>query len=169
MWTKWPFYNGFVLTPDQILAHYQAGTNSTYGTNYETLVMTAGPDYATGSPESERTGLPTTYLRFNDAAYFPAANSGPLGYAADGNLVLTTNITAGPQAPAYPGFEASNTALPLNGTKQWASFNNASALNIAGQISLEAWIKPDAIQAARARIISHGPPTICDFLVAPPG
>jgi hypothetical protein len=56
----------------------------------------------------------------------------------------------------------------LNGAKQWASFNNASALNVSGQISLEAWIKPDAIQAARARILSHGPPTLCDFLVAPP-
>ena len=161
------FYSGFVLTPDQILEHYVAGTNSNYGTNYETLVLTAG--FSTQAiPGNERTGLPKTYLRFNDAAYFPAANGGTVGPAADGSLVLTTNIVAGPQSPAYPGFDASNTSLPLNGAKEWASFNNAPGLNIAGQITLEAWIKPDAIQAARARIISHGPPTICDFLVAPP-
>jgi hypothetical protein len=103
------FYNGFTLTPDQILQHYMAGTNSNYGTNYETLVMTAG---FTGP---ERVGLPKTYLRFNDPARYAAANSGTLGYLADGNLVLTTNIAVGPQSPAYPGFESANPALPLDG------------------------------------------------------
>jgi hypothetical protein len=144
-----------------------AGTNSLYGTNYETLVLTAGLN-TQPVPGNERSGLPKTYLRFNDAAQFPAANDGTAGAAAAGSLVLTTNLAAGPQAPAYPGFESSNPALPLNGAKQWASFNNAAGLNFAGQISLEAWIKPDAIQGARARIISHGPPTVCDFLVQPP-
>jgi hypothetical protein len=33
---------------------------------------------------------------------------------------------------------------------------------------LEAWVKPDAIQAEVARIISHGPPTRTDYLIAPP-
>jgi len=164
-------YNNAVLTPDQILAHYQAGTNSTFGTNYAAMVMTAPGDLYlanVGVPPIPEGTIPATYLRFNDTAHYPAANSGALGSATDGNLVLTTNTAAGPQSPGYPGFEASNTALPLNGAKQWASFNNASALNVSGQISLEAWIKPDAVQAARARILSHGPPTLCDFLVAPP-
>lgn len=155
------FYNGYVLTPDQVLAHYQAGTNAAPGTNYETLVFTApftGP---------ERQG-PKTYLRFSDPAYHPAANSGALGYVADGDLVLTANTTAGPLSPAYPGFEATNTALGLDGVKQWASLNNPSGLNINGQITLEAWIKPGATQNAPARIISHGPPTLTSFAGAPP-
>ena len=162
------FYNNIVLTPDQILAHYQAGTNSHAGTNYETLVFTAGLNTQNGglSAGRERTGLPSTYLRFNDAARYPAANSGALGYVADGNLILTTNTAAGPQSPTYAGFEASNAALPLDGLKQWASLNNPVDLNISGQITLEAWIKPDATQSDPARIISHGPPTVSDFLGA---
>jgi hypothetical protein len=155
-------YNNYVLTPDQILAHYQAGTNSNYGTNYATLVMTAAAELS--SFVVERTTLPATYLRFNDPASYPAANSGALGYVADGNLVLTTNIAVGPQPPTYPGFEASNPALPLDGVKQWASFNNPSGLNISGQITLEAWVKPAATQGAVARIISHGPQTLSSFL-----
>jgi hypothetical protein len=157
---EFAIYNNYLLTPEQILAHYMAGTNANYGTNYETLVFTAG---FTGP---ERVGLPATYLRFNDPARFPAANSGTAGHQADGTLILTTNVIAGPQAPAYAGFGTSNLALPLDGLKQWASLNNPASLNISGQITLEAWIKPDATQIDSARIISHGPPTRSDFLGA---
>ncbi|MBI3850185.1 MAG: hypothetical protein HY298_07835 [Verrucomicrobia bacterium] len=156
-------YTNYVLTADQVLAHYQAGTNTHPATNYETLVLTA-PYLGAGD---QRQG-PPTYLRFNDPARFPAANSGPLGYLGDGNLDLTTNIAAGPQSPTYAGFEASNTALPLDGIKQWSSLNNPSGLNFSGQVSLEAWINPTATKGATARIISHGPPTITDYLTTPP-
>jgi hypothetical protein len=44
--------------------------------------------------------------------------------------------------------------------------NNPPGLEISGQITLEAWIKPDALQSDSARIISHGPPTMSDFLGA---
>jgi hypothetical protein len=151
------FYNNYVLTPDQIMAHYQAGANANYGTNYETLVFTAG---FTGP---ERAGLPKTYLRFNDPASFRVANNGTIGAAGDGNLVLTSNSVAGPQSPTYPGFESSNIAAPFDGIKQWASLNNPPGLNLSGQISLEAWVKPDAAQSATARIISHGPQTLTFF------
>src|SRR5207245_1464822 len=143
--------------PDQIAAHYEAGTNSNYPTNYETLVFTAG------FAGSERVGLPKSYLRLNDPPYAPAANSGTAANA-NGNLVLTTNIIAGPRSPNYPGFDSANAAIPLDGLKQYASLNNPPGLNIAGQISLEAWVKPAATQGAVARIISHGPPTPSQFL-----
>lgn len=157
-------YSGFVLTPEQILAHYQAGTNANYGTNYATLVMTDGLNTLGGQ---ERVGLPKTYLRFNDTARAPAANSGTVGYVADGNQVLTTNIAAGPQSPAYPGFEASNPALPLDGLKQWASFNNPNGLNFSGQITLEAWVRPAATQTSDpSYILAHGPETASSFLGA---
>jgi hypothetical protein len=159
-------YNNVVLTPDQILTHYQAGTNSNYGTNYESLVLNAGGDSylaKSGPPIPEGTTIPKTYLAFNDPAQWPATNSGAAGFVANGNLIDATNTVAGPQPPDYPGFETSNTALALNGTNGWASFNNPSILNITGQISLEAWIKPAALQGQVARIISHGPQTISSY------
>jgi hypothetical protein len=164
-------YNNCILAPDQILAHYQAGTNSTFGPNYAALVMTAPAEvYIANNPgfSIPEGTIPATYLRLNDAAYFSAANSGSLGSAADGNLSMTTNVVAGPRSPSYAGFAASNTGLPLDGSKQWASLNNAQSLNIAGQITLEAWVKPGATQADPARIISHGPPPLTDFPGAPP-
>jgi hypothetical protein len=148
-------YKNYVLTPEQILAHYMAGTNSHPGTNYETLVLNAAND---GTAQRL---MPKTYLRFNEPAYFPAANSGSLGFVADGDLVLTTNNAAGPTSS---GLESSNSAIPLDGAKAWASLNNPAGLNISGQITLEAWIKPDAAQGAVSRIISHGPPTLSSFL-----
>ncbi|MDB6038499.1 MAG: putative Immunoglobulin I-set domain protein [Verrucomicrobiales bacterium] len=157
---EFAFYNNYVLTPDQILEHYQAGTNAFAGTNYETLVLTA----AFSGPE--RLG-PKTYLRFNEPAFHPATNSGTLGYLADGNILLSSNTAPGPRPPVA-GFDASNTALPLDGTKQWASFNNPDGLNFTGQITLEAWVQPGDTQGDTARIISHGPPTLSDFLSTPP-
>ncbi len=149
------FYNNYVLKPEQILAHYQAGTNAHPATNYETLVLMAAYDVT--SPQ--RT-MPKTYLRFNEAAYFPAANSGSLGHAADGDLVLTTNVAAGPSSA---GFESPNAAVPLDGTNTWVALNDPAALNISGQITLEAWINPAATQGDPARIISHGPPTPSNY------
>ena len=145
------FYNGYVLTADQILAHYQAGTNSHAATNYETLVLTAAYDGA-----GTQRLMPKTYLRFSEPAPYPAANSGSLGAAADATVVLTQNNVAG---PVTAGFESANTALPLDGTTAWACLDNPGALNISGQITLEAWINPAATQGSVARILSHGPPT----------
>jgi hypothetical protein len=158
------FYNNYVLKPEQIAEHYAAGTNAHPATNYETLVLTA----ATEGSGNQRLA-PKTYFRFNDAAYFPASNIGSLGYRADGSLILTTNIAAGPAPSAQNGFEAPNPALPLNGLKQWASLNNPAGLNFSGQITLETWIKPDAIQPSDpARIISHGPATLSNFEATDP-
>ena len=144
-----------MLKPDQILAHYQAGTNSHPATNYETLVLTA----AYNPPAPQRT-MPKTYLRFNEPPYFPAANSGALGSLADGSLVLTTNIASG---PTTTGFESPNPAVPLDGTNTWVSLNNPVGLGISGQVTLEAWLNPAATQSDPARIISHGPPTPSNF------
>lgn len=148
-------YSNYALTPEQILEHYLAGTNRFAGTNYETLVLNAAND---GSAQRL---MPKTYLRFNEPAYQPAANSGELGASADGSLVLAANNVPG---PANAAFGTENTALNLDGVKGWASLNDPEALNISGQITLEAWIKPAATQGATARIISHGPPVLSSFL-----
>ena len=105
--------------------------------------------------------MPKTYLRFNEPAFFPAVNSGSLGLAANGSLVVATNNV---QGPTSSGLEAANVALALDGTNSWASFNAPAALNLSGQISLEAWIKPAATQGTTARILSHGPPVLSNFV-----
>ncbi len=154
------FYSNVVLTADQILTHYMTGTNPHPAVSYAALVMNAGGDsYLANNPGSvipERTTVPQTYLRFNDPAYFPAANSGSLGHLADGALVLTTNIGTG---PAGAGLGSPNPAVPLDGASAWVGLNNPPGLNVSGQITLEAWIKPAATQTNIARIVSHGPPT----------
>jgi len=148
-------YSNLVLSASQILAHYMDGTNAHPATNYETLVLTAAAEQVT-PPISERTTLPATYLRFNEPAYFPAANSGSLGAPANGSLVMTTNTATGPSGS---GFSQPNPALPVDGTTSWASLNDPSGLNFSNQITLEAWINPASTQGATARIISHGPPS----------
>ncbi len=155
-------YNNYVLKPEQVLNHYQAGSNPHPATNYETLVLTAASDGA-----GTQRLMPATYLRFNGPSPFPAENSGSLGGIADGNRILASQST-GPRSPAYPGFDASNAGLSLDGLASWVSLDNPVGLNIAGQITLEAWIKPNAIQGELARILSHGTPTLSSYLTGPP-
>jgi hypothetical protein len=104
-------------------------------------------------------------LRFNEPAFNPAANSGTLGDAAPGSRLAASSQVTGPQSPGYAGFESSNLAVALDGTLSWVSLDNPPGLNISGQITLEAWIKPGATQGDPARIISHGPPTLSAYTV----
>ena len=147
-------YHG-LLTPEQILAHYQVGTNSNHGTSYETLVLSALYDGASTQ------GLqPATFLRLNEPAQFAASNSGRLGDSATGVLVNALNTTTG---PTTSGLEAGNTAVDLNGTSGWVSLDNPSGLNFSNQISLEAWVQPTASPTALSRVVSHGLPTLTSY------
>jgi Concanavalin A-like lectin/glucanases superfamily len=162
------FYSGVVLTTNQIWTHYTVGTNSSLGSSYAATVFASGSSVTNSDGViSERADLPTLYLRFNDAAYHPAANSGALGYWANGAVVSSDTVVAGPQGSNYPGFEAANPALSLDGSSQFVSLNNPAGLDITGQITLEAWIQPAATQGATARILSHGPETITSYLTSP--
>ena len=145
------FYNNYVLTSEQILSHYQAGTNALASPAYASQVLMAAYD-GTGTQRS----MPATYLRLSDPALFPAANHGTLGSGAEGSLVVTTNDVAGPRPPAEMGFSDTNAAVPLDGTKGWINLNNPPGLDITGAITLESWVKPGAIQGEMANIISHG-------------
>lgn len=147
------FYNGYLLRPDQILAHYMAGTNAHPATNYETLVLTAAYD---GQPSTPQRTMPQTYLRLNEPPYLPAANSGSLGFAANGSLVMTANEISGPSGL---GFASPNPAVPLDGATSWVSLNDPAGLSFSGEITLEAWINPAAAQNDPAYIIAHGPPS----------
>lgn len=146
------------LTADQILAHYQTGTNAHPAESYATLVLSAPYDQL-GTQALQ----PATYLRFSEPAPYAATNSGTLGDAAEGNRMLADAQAPGPQPPAYPGFDVSNLAVPLDGLKSWVSLNNPAGLNLSGQLTLEAWIKPAASQGTVARILSHGTPTLSSY------
>jgi hypothetical protein len=147
-------YHG-LLTPEQVLAHYQVGTNFNRGTNYETLVLTALYD------GNSTQGLqPATFLRLNEPAQFAASNTGSLGDSATGVFINALNNTAGPKTS---GLEAANTAVSLNGTSGWVSLDNPAGLNFSNQISLEAWVQPSVAPTALSRIVSHGLPTLTSY------
>ncbi|MEI6565905.1 MAG: LamG domain-containing protein [Verrucomicrobiota bacterium] len=153
-------YTNMVLTADQILAHYMAGTNRSPATNYATLVLNAGYEYAASQFLFGVQGSqPATYLRMGDPSFNPVANSGSLGDGADGSRVLTT-ASAG---PSTPGFEAPNSAVSLDGSKSWVKINSSTAMDIVGNITLEAWIKPGVNGGNVERIISHGPLTLSQY------
>ena len=51
--------------------------------------------------------------------------------------MTTQNTAAGPSGLLYPGFEAGNHAVSLDGSKQWISLNNPGPLNFTGHSPLE--------------------------------
>lgn len=147
-------YHG-LLTPDQILAHYQIGTNANRGTNYETAVLTSLYDGASTQ------GLqPASFLRLNEPAYFAASNAGTLSDAATGVRINAQSNVAGPKTA---GLEAANTAVALDGSKGWVSLDNPAGLNFSNQITLEAWVQSAAPATGFSRIISHGLPTLTNY------
>ncbi len=157
------FYNNYVLKPEQITAHYEAGKNRNPGTPYESLVYTSAFDVNnTPDQTKERVTVPALYLRANEVPDAVAANSGTAGALADGVRVNGANDASG---PAGPGLPAGNNAVSI-GARNFVSLNNPAALNFSGVITLEAWIKPDPSQGALARILSHGPAIQSDFNVA---
>jgi hypothetical protein len=158
---EFAFFSNQLLSRERIAELHAAGINPTPPKNYETSVLMA----AFSGPERQG---PQTYFRFNDPARRSAANLGTLGNAANGSILLTENAVAGPLAPQFAGFDTANTAVEVQGTKQWVSLNQPAGLKIVGPITLEAWIKPDSSQASPARIISNGPEVMTSFASAPP-
>ena len=153
------FYNNYVLKPEQITAHYEAGKNRNPATPYESLVYTAAFDVNNPDQTRERVTVPSLYLRANEAPDSGAENSGSAGGLADGIRVNGANATTGVTGP---GFLGDNAAVAI-GDRNFVALNNPSSLNFAGQISVEAWVNPAGTQADVARIISHGPSIQSDF------
>ncbi|HAM70337.1 MAG TPA: hypothetical protein DCM86_01690 [Verrucomicrobiales bacterium] len=159
------FYN-VQLSPDQIAAHYAAGIDSKGSAEYANLVLTAPYEVVSAAyeadpslPKPAHALQPVSYFRLDDKAASPVANSGVAGDAADGAVVIAHAAVAGPQGPGYPGFEPDNAAFAA-AAKSFVSLDNPPVLNLAGALTLEAWINPDATQVDGARIVSHGPPTL---------
>lgn len=156
---EFAIYGNYLMTPEQVLAHYQAGTNAHPDVAYETLVLTTpftGP---------ERQG-PATYLRFDDKAHFPVANAGSIGAAGNGNAVMTDTSGAGPRPPAFAGFESTNGAVSLAGPKTFVALHRLNGLELSNRVTLSAWVQlgQDVASTAPARIISRGPFTKSSFV-----
>jgi hypothetical protein len=130
------------LTAEQITAHYAAGTNAQRTVGYAPVVLA---------------DKPVEFLRLNDPAYSPVSSLGSMGIRANGSLVFANYGQAGPRPTAFPGFEAANQAIALDGTNSYINLNNPAGLNFAGQVTLEAWVQPAAAQGTPAYIIGHGP------------
>ena len=137
---EFAFY-GSALTAAQVLAHYQNGTNSARSVSYNSLVTSDGA---------------LEYLRLNEPAVNVTANAGALGAAANGVDSNTGTPVAGPDAPLFPGFEATNGAIFFNGANDYVELLNPPGLNFTGPITLEAWVQPSASQNGNGDIIAHG-------------
>ncbi len=137
---EFAFYTN-ALSSTRILAHYQNGINSSRGVSYSSLVLSDGP---------------AEYLRLDEPAKNIVANSGSAGAVLNATYVNTTNILAGPQPPAFAGFEPTNLGTYFNGLNSYIELENPAVLNFSGAITLEAWIRPDALPGSFGDIIAHG-------------
>ncbi|MEI2722862.1 MAG: LamG-like jellyroll fold domain-containing protein [Verrucomicrobiota bacterium] len=115
-----------VLTPADILSHYQNGTNAARVTPYSTLVQAS---------------TPVGYWRLNDpTGPIPPApsNSGTLGVAWNGAYAGDTLPgIAGPRPPGQPGLEANNLAVSM--TSGYISAPITTNLNV-NTITVAGWL-----------------------------
>ena len=132
---------GDVLTADQILTHYKAGTNKLRDSAYAAVILADAP---------------VEYLRLGEPAYQPTANLGSAGEAGTAKALFAPDIIAGPKSPTFAGFGADNAALSFTSTNAYVSIGDSAALNFSGQITLEAWVQPAATQGTTAQILAHG-------------
>ncbi len=124
------------LTPTQLLAHYQNGTNATPTPAYDTLVNSEGA---------------VEYLRLNDPVNLsPAANAGTWGAAWTGTYndaggVLGSPMiakgAAGPRPASYPGFASDNDSVTMTN-----GFGSSPAFGITTDtLTVTCWIKREAV------------------------
>ena len=130
------------LTEDRVLAHYQSGTNALRTLRYEAEVLA---------------DKPVEYLRFDEPAFNPVANSGIAGPPWNGSVVFARQSASGPKGAGFPGLEAENQALLLDGNGGFVNIGNPTGPVLTQKVTIEAWIHPDAAQAAIASIVGRVP------------
>jgi hypothetical protein len=113
-------YNG-ALSAGRVAAHFAAA-----GVGYSTAVLSDSP---------------ILYHRYKELPFPKASNLGTLGAAATGIYSAgTVPGDAGPKPSAYPGFDATNTSVVVDGL---GSSVSVPALNLnTNTITISGWVKP---------------------------
>ncbi len=132
-------YNSALAASD-ISAHYQNALNASRAQSYQSLVLAKNP---------------VVYLPLDEPALVlpVAVNSGALGTAINGKYYPpAASAVAGPQGPAFAGFETGNLASSYPGTGGYVSIPALGNLQ-GNEASFVCWLKRDGDQAARAGIL----------------
>jgi subtilase family serine protease len=125
--------------------------NDGYGLNATATVSVTTPyaNYPSPFTNAVLSASPIAYWRLNETSGTTAHdNIGGYNGTNNGSLILGTN---GPTAPAWPGFENGNTAYSFSGSGTSVSL---PALNVGSNITLTAWVKPNADPGYYPGIIS---------------
>ncbi len=130
-WVDEVAFYPYALTTAQAAAHFTAGTTTPAG--YGTVVLADNP---------------VGYWPMDDAAVTPpnpstypvVQNTGSVGSAANGTVVWG-GLTDQP-GTGYSGFGAADKALSLDGANGFVKVGTATGLDITGNITLAAWVKP---------------------------
>ena len=127
-------YYSYVLTPAQVLAHYNAAAG---GSTYPTVIEGAGP---------------IVYDRLNEPGEPTAVNLGTLGSAANATYVYAASPgQPGPQSPAYPGFSSTNKGVGINGS---SGYVKVPPLNLnSANVTMTAWVNLAANNSPNAGIV----------------
>jgi len=99
---------------------------------------------------------PVAYYRLGETSG-PAVNAGTGGSALNGsflNFAVGDLGQAGPRPAGYLGFEAGNAAPHFDGANDRVEVADHAALDITGNLSLEAWVKLDALTTFNQGIIA---------------
>jgi len=108
-----------------VTANFTAST-----TNYGTLMLSFGPNSYWRLGETNGSAI------LHDATT-NAHNATPQG------IGLTLGV-AGPQSPAFPEFESTNTGAQFNGASNWISAGTAASLSGSNDFTVVAWVKTTA-------------------------
>lgn len=143
-WVDEVAYYPYALTTEQCAAHFSAGTGNPTG--YGSVVLADNPvgywpldDAAVTAP---------------DPASFPVvANAGSAGASADGTVVW--GGLTGQDGTGYTGFGTADKALLLDGANGFVKLPAAPGLDISGNITMAAWVKPTVKNFFR-NIIARG-------------
>jgi hypothetical protein len=130
------------LSDVQVANHYGNGINPTPLVTYSALILGDNP---------------AGYWRLGEAAFAApvAANSGSMGAAANGQyLGGAIDGAEAPRPPQFFGFEADNTALQLDGVKNFVS-TVSGLLNGKPRFTLTGWIRRATDQANRTGLFGQ--------------
>ncbi|HAM71225.1 MAG TPA: hypothetical protein DCM86_06245 [Verrucomicrobiales bacterium] len=131
-----PAFYSVALSPEQILAHYTAGSTAAPAKSYEATVLA---------------DQPLGFWRLNEPVFVSpvAKNDGSLGAAANGSYRgAAVNASEAPKGPAFTGFEDDNTSLDLDGASGYVG-TALSLLNDLSQFTITGWVRRGADQASR--------------------